>query len=293
MRFLGDAARMRLCAGIVGGVWPLATALYLLPGAVSAAEPAVGSSAASPVHDASASGYRLDERDVIDVMVYGEASLSGKYIVHQGGVVDLPLLHEVKVAGMIPLEAAAHIEKLLRERFLVDPHVTVQVATFGSKPVQVLGGVKNPGVYYLSGPTSLLEILAKAGGMDGDRSTREVHVQHGQEPPIVVDLDKLVGSGVGNVTLQADDVVYVPQGLVVYVAGQVTAPGAVPFAEGLTVSQAMTRAGGWKPTANLRQVYLLRDGVRTQIDFKRILQGRQSDVTLVPGDQLFIEESIF
>ena len=206
MGFLGDAVMRRLCAGCVGSRLTLGGALiFLLDGAGAAEPPAVG--VASDLHEAGVAGYRLDERDAIDVMVYGEASLSGKYIVHQGGVVDLPLLHEVKVAGMFPLQAAALIEGLLRERFLVDPHVTVQVATFGSKPVQVLGGVKNPGVYYLSGPTSLLEILAKAGGMDGDRSTREVHVQHGQEPPVVVDLDKLVGSGEGNLTLQADDVV--------------------------------------------------------------------------------------
>ncbi len=259
-----------------GIAWGLA---FALPG--GAAEPNAGWEA-----------YQVDVRDVLALQVYGEASLSGSFEVQAGGVIDVPLLRSVEVSGLTPLQVAERLEAMWGSKFLVDPHVTVQVERYASKPVQVLGGVENPGIYYLSRPTTLLDLLAQAGGVGGEGAVREIRVQRGSVPS-VVDLERLVSSGEGNLVLQANDIVYVPEGVVVYVAGEVTAPGAIPFVEGLTVSQAMTRAGGWKPTANLRQVYLLRDGQRTPVNFKRVLEGRARDVVLAPGDQLLVEEAVF
>jgi len=238
-------------------------------------------------------GYVVNSRDVLSVSVFGEESLSGSFMVSEKGAIDLPLLRNVDVAGQTPSEIAELLESLFGDKYLVNPHVSVQVATYGSKPVQVLGAVKNPGVYYLQGPTSILEILALCGGVSSERTLREVHVTHVDSTKTVVKLDDLFGRGEGNLQLKANDVVHIPEGLVVYVAGQVEKPGEVAFSDGLTVTQAITMAGGWKSTASLKYAYILRNGDRTKIHLKKIMQGREADITLEPGDQLFIEESVF
>ena len=63
------------------------------------------------------------------------------------------------------------------------------------------------------------------------------------------------------------------------------------YADGLTVSQALTRAGGPSTFASLRKAYLLRDGERIEVNIKRILGGRDSDIEMAPGDQLFVKSS--
>ena len=71
---------------------------------------------------------------------------------------------------------------------------------------------------------------------------------------------------------------------VVYVSGQVSKPGAVPYSEGLTISQAIILAGGSKSTARLRKVYIKRGDQQIKVNLKRVLQGRDDDVVLQPDD---------
>ncbi len=175
-------------------------------------------------------GYVVDPRDVLAVSVFGEESLSGSFMVSEEGAIDLPLLRNVPVAGKTASEIATLLEAMFEEKYLVDPHVSVHIATYGSKPVQVLGAVEKPGVYYLTGPTSLLEISALSGGVSSDRSLKEIHVNRADSSKVVVKLETLFGTGEGNLQLQANDVVHIPEGLVVYVAGQVESRGKSPLA---------------------------------------------------------------
>ena len=75
-----------------------------------------------------------------------------------------PLLGRVKAAGSTPKELAGQLTDLLGKDYLVNPQVIVTVKEYLSQKVQVLGAAEKPGVYYLTGPTSLLEILSRAGG---------------------------------------------------------------------------------------------------------------------------------
>lgn len=257
----------------------LAIALLCTP-ALASGDPATEGSAA----------YRVDARDVLDVQVYGEQEASGEVVVAEGGVIDLPLAGEVSVAGLTPLEVARKVESVLGASYYVDPHVTVRIVQYGSREVQVLGAVKQPGVYYLNGPTSLIDMLAQAGGISKE-SIKEVQVRREGQEPILVQLDQLVSSGAGDLFLQKADVVYVPEGRVVWVGGEVSRPGEVAFLEGLTLTQAITMAGSWKPTALKSTVYVLRDGERMQVNVRRILKAKEADILLQPGDQVEVPES--
>ena len=240
--------------------------------------------------------YRVGPDDVLEIRVHDEEDLSGEFVVLDTGDIDMPPVGNVRVAGLTVYEVAAMLEDLLKDGYLKDPHVSAQVVSFGSQPVEVLGAVKEPGLYYLMGETTLVEMLAKAGGVVSEKSIKEIHVtRHGQggDEPIVVNLTRLMAYGEGNMVLQAGDVINVPEGLYVYVAGQVQNPGPVTYKDGLTVLQALTAAGGQTTTAKLRDAYILRRGERIVINLKRIMQGRDPDVVMEPEDQLYVQESVF
>ncbi len=238
--------------------------------------------------------YPIGARDTLAVEVYDEKSLSGTFVVDDGGTVDLPLLGRVHVTGMTLPEIDELLTRMLGREYLVNPQVTVRISSFGSKPVQILGGVGKPGTYYLAGPTTLLDVLTLAGGIK-DTAAVEIRVQRpslGGEP-MVTSLDGLVAYGRGNVALEAGDIIYVPPGPVIYVSGEVGKPGTVPFQEGLLVMEAINRAGGANDQANLRKVYLLREGERTRINAKNVLKGRAADTEVRPDDHVYVSESVF
>lgn len=238
--------------------------------------------------------YPIGARDTLAIEVYDEKGLSGTFVVDDGGTVDLPLLGRVHVTGMTLAEIDELLTRMFGKDYLVSPQITVRIASFGSKPVQVLGGVARPGTYYLAGPTTLLDVLTLAGGIK-DVSAVEIRVQRQSQlgDPLVTSLDALVAYGRGNMALEAGDVVYVPPGPVVYISGEVSKPGTVPYVEGLSLVEAINRAGGASTGANLRKVYLLREGQRTRVNAKNVMKGRITDTDLKPEDQIYVSRSVF
>ena len=113
---------------------------------------------------AAAQEYTIGPRDVLGVAVWGQSDLSRDYGVDPDGYIPFPLIGRVKAAGSTPKELAAHLTELLGKDYLVNPQVIVWVKEYLSQKVQVLGAAEKPGVYYLTGPTTLLEILSRAGG---------------------------------------------------------------------------------------------------------------------------------
>jgi len=279
----------------------LGTALIMgcLGSAVSLAEevPAEAAPATtSPVvaQDQAGDAYRIGPGDTLDIQVFGEEDLSMQFVVGASGSLDFPLVGQVEASGLTVSGLDERLTARLGEKFLRNPQVQIVVESYASQPVQVLGAVKKPGVFHLSGTTTVLDIIAKAGGVR-EEGVSEVRIQHkdSSQPTTVVKLDQLMGEKSESVQLQAGDVVYVSEGLVVYISGEVNKPGAVSYTEGLTVTQALTRSGGTKRTAKLRDVYILRGEEKIAINVKKILAGRAADVALKPNDQLILKESVF
>ncbi len=274
----------------------LLAALLSLPVPVRAADTDAAVAAAdgsAPQVDPvpSASGYGVGPRDLLAVEVFQEDSLSGEFVVAEDGTIDFPLLGRVAVEGLTPGQVDQLLTDRLGAEFLVDPQVQVKVSAFASKPVRVLGAVKKPGIYQLSGPTSVLEIVAMAGGMSTTGVNELRITRRGASDPIVIRLDGAEADD-GTWNLQEGDTVMVPPPKVVYVAGEVDKPGAVPFSEGMTVSQAVILAGGSKQQANLRKVFIKRGDQQIRVNLKKVLQGREEDVVLQPDDQVLLSESV-
>lgn len=238
--------------------------------------------------------YPVGARDTLAIDVFDEKNLSGNFIVDDQGCLDLPLIGRVHVSGMTSPELDDMLTGMLSKDFLVNPQVTVRISSFGSKPVQVLGGVDKPGTYYLGGADTLLEVLTMAGGVK-DPTAIEIRIQRPSQggEPLVANLDALLERGTGNIELEPGDVVYVPPGPVVYVSGEVGKPGVVPFLDGLSVIEAINRAGGATDRASMRKVFVLRNGERSRINASRILKGRAQDYAVRPDDHIYVGQSVF
>ena len=129
--------------------------------------------------------------------------------------------------------------------------------------------------------------------MDGAWAAQKIYLQKRDGSVEIIELEGLLQRGIGNRTLEHGDIIYVADGAYVYVNGEVEKPGGVPFRPGMTITDALSHAGGATSGANLKEVYILRYGKRIHINVKSIFQGKTPDVDLQEGDRLFIEESIW
>ena len=237
--------------------------------------------------------YPLGVGDTLEVSVYGEPELSGSFPIGSTGDLEYPLLGAVTVEGMTTAEASALLQQRLSDGFLVVPSVTAWLASYQSQPVQVIGAVTTPGMYYLKGSTTILQVLSEAGGMKLD-GIDEIRITHGDEAgeATVLSYEQMISSGEGNVTLRGGDIVFVPE-LLISVIGQVEQPGALAFRKGMTVSTGLAAAGGAMPTANMGRVYILRGEERIEVNVRKILKGRTEDILLEADDRILVQESFF
>lgn len=263
--------------------------------------------------------YVLGPDDVITIRVPGldEFGANTSAIrIDPNGDVRLPLLGKVHAAGLtVDSMQEQMVTKLAR--LMNHPDVTIMVTEFASRPVSVLGSVKNPGVHQLGGRRTLLEVLSLAGGIEDTagnaiRITRRAEM--GPLPLADVKRDASGGFYVGEVDVRSllearnpasnievlpNDVITVPKGDLVYVIGAVRRPGGFILNQEkqMSVLQALSLAEGLDKLANAGSARILRPGavgaprVEIRVDVKRILQGIASDITLDPNDILFVPDS--
>ena len=275
----------------------LVTLAVLFSPAIRADDGAVSQFSAStpvvdvPVPAVDASQYKIGAGDGLNVQVFGEPGLSGTFPVDDSGQLDFPLIGSVAAGGLTTGEVATELRSRLMPGYIVNASVTVAVSVYRSQPVQVLGAVAKPGVYFLRGPTSVLQVLSEAGGVARD-GVNEVRLTHGGESGqvTVFAYDKLLRQGSQETILSPGDILFVPQSLV-SMMGQVAKPGEVAYRDGLTISQAVAAAGGALPVADLGRVYILRGTERIQVNLRRVLSGKAEDVQVKPGDRVFLGES--
>jgi polysaccharide biosynthesis/export protein len=109
------------------------------------------------------SEYIVGEADVLRVNVWKEPEVSQTVVVRTDGNISLPLINEVKVSGMTPLQIQNAIAEKLKG-FLNNPQVTVTVMEIRSKRAFITGEVARPGGYSLNAQTTVLQLIAQAGG---------------------------------------------------------------------------------------------------------------------------------
>lgn len=265
--------------------------------------------------------YTIDLGDVLNVYVVDVAQFSRDYRVGSDGTITIPLLPSpVTAEGLTLKQLSAVISEKLRAAELVShPHVVVSVKSSASHTVAVSGAVRNPLIYPVFTPTTLLDALSQAGGLAPDAGSTAIITRHGSatasswltgdsgSPPadrtVKVDLQRLLATGDPslNVTIYPGDKITVQRAGVVYVVGAVQRPGGFPLSNGsdkMTVLQAVALGEGLKSTALRKKAMIIRRGQRfpdgreeIPVNLKSILSGHASDPGLEANDILFIPDS--
>jgi polysaccharide export outer membrane protein len=109
------------------------------------------------------SGYVIGEQDVLNVTVWDNAELTGKYSVQPGGDVTIPVVGRVKAAGLSVGAFETALTRALADGFIRDPRVAVTLDQYRGKRIFVFGNVTSPGTYPLPEGQTLIEALVRAG----------------------------------------------------------------------------------------------------------------------------------
>jgi polysaccharide export outer membrane protein len=139
------------------------------------------SSQGAPLEPGEGANYVVGPEDVLTVTVYNEPQLSGHFRVEKDGEFSYPFLGRVRAGGRTLAELAEVIKARLADGYLRHPQVTVDVDQFRSQNVFVMGEVRTPGKYVLSGPVTLLDALARAGSTT-DAAGADVLILHPKDP---------------------------------------------------------------------------------------------------------------
>jgi polysaccharide export outer membrane protein len=245
--------------------------------------------------------------DLLALSVYDSPELTRTVRVDADGNIRLPMLKDpIQVRGMVPSQLEATIARsLTKGKVLVDPIVTVTIVEYQSRPVNVVGAVKNPLVFQATRPIPLLDALARAGGMREDAGSdivvsKEVMragtlTRVTQKIPVRQLIDN-ADPGL-NVMLHGGEEVLVPEAQKIYVVGNVKKPGAYPIRndEETTILQLLALSEGLSPfPAKIAYVYRRSPaGAKTEVpvELAKIMKRKAPDVPLQANDVLYIPDA--
>jgi polysaccharide export outer membrane protein len=120
--------------------------------------------------------YRLGSGDKIRLIVFGESDLSGEFTISGDGMVSLPLIKEVRAAGLTATQLQANVEGAFKEGYLRDPRVSIEVLSF--RPFYILGEVNRPGEYPYSNGITVVNAVALASGYTYRANQKKVFIRH-------------------------------------------------------------------------------------------------------------------
>jgi protein involved in polysaccharide export with SLBB domain len=142
--------------------------------------------------------------DALKIAVWREKELSGEYLIDARGLVQIPGLGNIVVAGLTPMEAKERLSEQLVRRGIVAPEIAVQPVI----RVSVLGEVRSPGLLSVEPGTNLIHLITLAGGPTERANMKAVRVIRGGRPYEVDLQSALSGSSAGRVVLFSNDVVF-------------------------------------------------------------------------------------
>jgi polysaccharide export outer membrane protein len=252
--------------------------------------------------------YVVGPQDVLNITSQDDPALSGKFTVEADLTFTFPLIGRVRAGGLTLREVESQLQaKLVDEGFFKDPQIRVSIEQYKSQKVFIVGEVRSPGAYALSGDMRLVEALALAGSTLPTAAGEVVIVPAGADSMLVrpasADEAKAEGSSVvrvnlrelqngafqQNVQLSGGDTVFVLKAENIYVFGQVKNPGAYPLQQDVTtVLQGLALAGG-----------VTERGATSRVEIVRVVNGEQKKIKVkleeqvLPGDTIVVPQRFF
>jgi polysaccharide biosynthesis/export protein len=259
----------------------------------------------------SSSDYRLGPEDLVEITIFnipeamnlerGVTPRTNTVRVSQQGQISLPLIGEVDVKGLTVVE----LEKKLRQAFdkyIYDPQVGVLVREYHQR-VSVMGSVQKPGVFELSGPKTVMAMLAMAGGVTDQAGTQvQIYRQgsNGREN-YVIDLAVLASNAslinaktepLITMPVQSGDIINVPQAGTFFVDGAVKKPGSYPLGRRYSLMQALTAAGGLDRDLYSSDITIFRKKTSgaepISIELNKVVDGAGVDPEIEAGDVILV-----
>ena len=257
--------------------------------------------------------YRIGPEDLLELTVFEDEKLNKTVRVSTQGNITLPLLGILRVKGLTGTELEKEIRDLLAEKYFRDPHVSIFIKEYRNQRISLMGAVSKAGVYDFSGQKTVLDLLSMAGGLREDvgallfilrpqnpeQPRKERDFDDSKPQTFVVSLEDLLIKGDPNMNLPLvhGDVVNVPAAGKVFVGGEVRNPGGFALVKRLTVSQAVTLAGGVTTLANGSETKIFRYvGKNNQkemipINIYAIQKGEIEDPSVKENDVIFVPRS--
>jgi polysaccharide export outer membrane protein len=282
--------RSSICAVCIAAV----AALTGLSGAQAQPRPAVPPAAAPPVQPAapttqtsrSDEGYVLGPDDVVEVEVLGPAGFKQRSKIGVDGNITLPFVGAVPAAKRTSLQLGEDVKAVLEKGgFFINPIMRVEIVGYASRYVTVLGQVGSPGLVPVDRPYRLSELLARVGGVRPDAADyAEITPEKGETQKYSIKA-AATGDPSQDPVVPPGARLFVRQAELVYVSGQVRAPGAFPIASEMTVRMLIAKAGGLTDIGSERSIKV------THKDGKVDKPGMSGKVQ--PGDVVVVGERLF
>ncbi len=247
--------------------------------------------------------YVIGPEDVLTITSFDQEDITGKYQVDADGTFSFPLIGRVHAGGLTLRQLQAELVKRLKEGFFKDPQIGVAVEQYRSQKFHIVGEVRTPGTYPLTGDMNLMEALARAGSATptaaGEVLIVRARTQDAADGPTLPNRDdvdvttielKALQSGrlAQKFALRDGDTIVVPRAESVYVFGQVRNPGAYPVQKDTTVLQALSLAGGVTDRGATGRIKIVR-----MIDGKRVEIKAKLDDLVRPLDTIMVPERFF
>ena len=259
--------------------------------------------------------YKIGPQDMLEITVFEVEKLNKTVRVSSQGNVNLPLLGILKVKGLTADELEKEIRTLLAEKYIQDPQVNVLIKEYRNQRISVMGAVKAPNVFDVTGQKTILEMMAMSGGLREDAGQllfllrppkldeeplKAKERGDEQKPEVfVIDLEGLLVEGnLGlNLPLLHGDVLNIPVAGKVFVGGEVKSPGGFMRGKKMTLNHAIILAGGLNFKANASETKVIRyseKGTDKEIlifNVYAIQKGKAEDPTLKENDIIFVPTS--
>ena len=182
-----------------------------------AAPPAAARPAASPALPPGVTpppGYVIGADDQLSIVYWREKDMSADVVVRPDGLISLPLLNDIQASGLTPDQLRLAITQRAT-KFVEEPTVSVVVKAINSRKVFITGQVAKPGPYPLAAPTTVLQLIATAGGVSEYANKKKIVVvrkENGKESTLRFNYDDVMkGKNMAqNIELKPGDSVIVP-----------------------------------------------------------------------------------
>lgn len=255
---------------------------------------------------ATAIAYRPIPGDLLRIDIFNEPDLATTVRMTAASTVDFPLIGEVTVSGKDTAAIATEIQRRLEDGFIRKAPTSISVVEYAPRQAYVMGSVARQESIKLNpfADLSAIQAIIQVGGFLDEANRNGVFVirdsadRKGTKQYLPVMMSPAASGANQDLTLQPGDVVMVPRLDRIFVIGRVRTPGALnlPGQGSLTVSKALSLAGGFEVYARQNQVQLIRSGRPVRVvDVQDILNGdsKAEDPAVEPGDTIFVPESRF